>query len=266
MTQVDPIKLQLKDAAGDSDKIKVFKDSPGQARIKAIDEDKRFIDFIVSTSDVDRHKDIVYPKGIDYQAFMENPVVLWAHDHREPIAIGSNMVATDTEFAMRKTFQPADLNPLAETLFQLYAKKFLRAASIGFIPKKWAWAEERGPWAIDYYEVELIESSCVSVGANAGALAQAKAAGVNVRSVAEHASKIIDELGDDDPVKRAMYEKAWRAASDSPIFSFAKALFGASSTPPVDTESELKLKSELDNAGEEKTSAQTPRVMTRIIF
>ena len=43
--------------------------------------------FVLSTDDVDRHGDVVASDGWRLEAYLRNPVLLWAHDYRHP-AIG----------------------------------------------------------------------------------------------------------------------------------------------------------------------------------
>ena len=64
---------------------------------------------------------------------------------------------------------------LGEEYWQLYKAKHMRAVSIGFIPMEWheEKTEKTGRiWVID--KLELLEISCVAVGANREALSKVK--------------------------------------------------------------------------------------------
>ncbi|MFA5750605.1 MAG: HK97 family phage prohead protease, partial [Candidatus Shapirobacteria bacterium] len=77
----------------------------------------------------------------------------------------------DWEFAVNE-------NPKAKIIFDLYAGEFLRASSVGFIPRKF---KENQDGTRDWFtieEAELLEVSAVSVPANAMALAKSK--GINI--------------------------------------------------------------------------------------
>jgi len=52
--------------------------------VKAIDLEAKTVDFVVSTEDVDRDGDIIRSEGWELDAFRQNPVVLWAHQHGIP--------------------------------------------------------------------------------------------------------------------------------------------------------------------------------------
>ena len=59
-----------------ADEVEVLKQDDGQ--------DSRDVRFTISTEVVDRDRDIIQTKGWDLASFEKNPVVLWAHDHRQP--------------------------------------------------------------------------------------------------------------------------------------------------------------------------------------
>jgi HK97 family phage prohead protease len=66
-------------------------------------------------------------------------------------------------------------NPNAAVAHALYRDGHCDAVSISFIPKKWTWARERGPGAMDISEAELLEISCVVVPSDPDARLLARA-------------------------------------------------------------------------------------------
>ncbi len=146
--------------------------------IKEVDEENHIIRGVFSTGESDRHGEVVDQSGWDLKHFLKNPVILFAHDHWTPavgqgvdIKVVNGQLEGGIKFAVEE-----DESGLAKTLFQLYAKKFMRAFSVGFMNTKYEVTEDEDD--ITLLENTLYEISCVNVGANATALA--KSAGVDV--------------------------------------------------------------------------------------
>lgn len=136
--------------------------------VKAADDpESRTLLFTISTGAVDRYGDVVDPEGWRLDAFRKNPVVLWAHDGGSlPVARADQVWIEDGALKANATFPAADLSPFADKVFRFLKGGFLFATSVGFMPIKWAWNEDRGFLAIDFIEQELLEFSVVSVPAN----------------------------------------------------------------------------------------------------
>lgn len=145
---------------------------PQNIKVKEVDRDNYTIRFIMSTPDVDRHGEIVDQKGWDFNNYLQNPVVLWGHDQSIP-AVGKiiqlEIVNGNTEGVVQFAYNE---NPLAKTLFDLYAGEYMRAVSVGFMNRKWAYDESND--ILTLLENELYELSLVNVPANARALAKSK--------------------------------------------------------------------------------------------
>lgn len=148
-------------------------------KISAIDEEERSITAVISTSAVDRDREVLLAKGIQTERFVDNPVVLWAHDsHSPPIGKALWVKVKGQKILAKVQFATTEF---AEEIWQLFKGGFLKAFSVGFIPhdghaptpkevtKNPAWAEAR--FIIDKWE--LLEFSPVPVPANPEALAQA---------------------------------------------------------------------------------------------
>jgi len=146
----------------------------------------------ISTAQRDRSKDTVNPAGWRLDAYLANPVVLWAHDyHAFPIAKDTGLTLDANGLVGSPQFATADENPWAPYCEKLIRGGFLNAASVGFAPLKWLWnEEERG---VDFQEQELLEYSIVPVPDNPGALVEAKAQGIEIGWIAEWAEKALDE-------------------------------------------------------------------------
>jgi HK97 family phage prohead protease len=134
--------------------------------------DSRVLQFTISTDEVDRTGDRVLIEGWNLEPYKRNGVVLWAHKASElPIARATRVWTEGGKLKATAEFAPADLHPFADTVFRMYQKGFLHAVSVGFLPKKWAWAEDSTrKLGIDFQASELLEFSAVSVPANSGAL------------------------------------------------------------------------------------------------
>ncbi|MFQ5471598.1 MAG: hypothetical protein ACE5FA_01765 [Dehalococcoidia bacterium] len=148
---------------------------------------------IASTDQVDRDGERIaegaFDKSLD--GFLENAVLLWAHQHTLP-AVGrvldfkrtERRYEFDAEFAIGgpdaggKFFGSPPARPDPGLLHWLYERGFMRAFSVGFIPTDWTDGKDaklEGQEGTTYVEAELIELSCCNVPSNRGALAHAMA-------------------------------------------------------------------------------------------
>lgn len=135
---------------------------------------------VASTGDVDRHGDIVMPDGWQLDAYRANPVVLWAHDYRQP-AIGRAPAVWRAGRALLASieFAPTDFG---RTVAGLYRDGYQRGVSVGFRPIRF---EERRDGrngallGIRFLEQELLEISAVPVPANGNALGSAIIPAIN---------------------------------------------------------------------------------------
>ena len=166
------------------------------SEIKGIDEKERTITAYVSTGATDRMNESVDPDGVDMSRYRKNPVVLWAHNYEMPPIGKSVWIKKDGAGILSKMqFAPT---PFAQEIFDLYKGGFLKAFSIGFIPKETEQGdgEKKPRWT--YKKSELLEYSAVPVPANAEALMLAVKAGVlksdEVKKMFE-----VKEIKEEDP-------------------------------------------------------------------
>lgn len=154
-------------------------------QLMEVNEEEYTVKGIFSTSDTDRHGEIVDQKGWNFSNFLRNPVVLFAHDHYQPaigkvISIGLNM-QEQLEGVVKFAVEEYDF---AKTIFQLIKGKYMGAFSAGFINNE---LDQREDGTIVLVKNELLEMSVVNVPANALALAKAK--GIDTKALEDFQAK-----------------------------------------------------------------------------
>lgn len=161
---------------------------------KAIDEEARTIDFVISTAAVDRYGDTIAVDGWKLDAYRKNPVVLWAHDSSMlPVAKASYVRVEDGKLKARAEFMAREISGFANAVFESYKAGFMSATSVGFLPVKYNYVDDPARrYGIDFLEQELLEFSCVPVPANAEALIDGRAfKGVEFEPLRQWARKLI---------------------------------------------------------------------------
>jgi len=147
--------------------------------VKAVDTSNRRITVCISKDEIDRHGERIEIQAVA-EALKEwgatNPCVLGDHQHRlstgessvighavpETFKVLENEVDVDIEFSTTKN---------AETYWVNFRDGHQKAVSIGFIEHGWRMDDdEDGKKVYVITELELLELSCVAVGANRGAL------------------------------------------------------------------------------------------------
>lgn len=125
--------------------------------------------FVVSTPEVDRYGTIIVPSGIDYTAYLANPIVLAQHDSDQwPIGrcLGFAMNGENLE----ATIQVECVTEEGKKLTKLINAGFVKAVSVGIIPTEYEEQTIDGKKVTVYTKSELVEFSVVSVPANRQAL------------------------------------------------------------------------------------------------
>ena len=173
---------------------------------KAVDADKHEIGFVITRDSVDRDGERILPSAFkkDFDYFLDNPVVLYNHNMREP-AVGQMVKhkITDEEIQMWVKFA-VDENPMAAMLWKLYSADppYMRMTSPGFIPLEASNDEKmklEGQKNLTYTRVEMIELSLANIGAN------------------RHATSMLPKDIRNDSVLKSAYEQA---VEETPIFGF----------------------------------------------
>ncbi len=151
--------------------------------VKAFNEEKRTVDFVASTGVVDAHDEVVDQGTWHLDDYLKNPVVLFAHQSRElPIGQSIDVGILDGKLQARILFATGEMNPKAEQVFQLVKAKFLRAVSVGFIPKSYRYEMREGVEVWVWADCILKEISVTPVPANPEALAKMKSLALEVRA------------------------------------------------------------------------------------
>jgi len=153
-------------------------------------DDARYT-FTISTGSVDRDSDTIDPNGWRLDNYRKNPVVLFGHESRQPpigradsVEVRSGALKADVVFPEPGTY------PLADTVRGLVDQDILRATSVGFLPIKWTFDEERR--GTDFLEQELFEFSIVPVPSNPEAIRASK--DLDLAPLAEWAEATLDTV------------------------------------------------------------------------
>lgn len=149
----------------------------------AVNEEQRRIRFVISTNKVDRDNERVEMQAIadSIPVFAKNPSALACHLHRLESGRAPVIGSWDTDsFKVYATRCEMDLvfatTELGEEYFQLYKDKHMRAVSIGYLPQEWHEEKDsKNGRVFVITKLELVEISCVAVGANRDALSKIKA-------------------------------------------------------------------------------------------
>ena len=163
----------------------------GQLRELAKDvNETRTVQFVISSNRKDRHGTVLDLDGWILDSYNSNPIVGYMHDvygdnflgsPNPDSVIGKGRVFREGNFLVAEvTFEPAELNLLAEKVFRKILFGTLRTASVGFLPV------ERGHWGEDteardgenptfyYGKRELLEWSIVNIPSNQDAVKRQK--------------------------------------------------------------------------------------------
>lgn len=153
------------------------------ASIKAVDAKERTMRFVASDESVDRYGDIIRASGWQLDNFRKNPVLLFAHDSRQPpVGQVPSIEVVGTELIADCLFRPEGDSQLSDDVWRAVEGGFLRAASVGFTPTGPVnqLVDSAGNWTgYEFTSQELLELSVVPVPANPQALAVAKSLGMS---------------------------------------------------------------------------------------
>lgn len=154
------------------------------SKIDSVDDKKKTVTFVLSTSDIDRHGDIVEQSSWQLENFKSNPVFLEQHKSNE-FSLGQfeelwfesdENNEGNTKLMGRVKFA-TEIYDRAKIAFELVKEGFMRTVSVGFIPHDVDYNEEADAFVLK--DCELLEVSLVSVPANSMALVKAKGSGID---------------------------------------------------------------------------------------
>lgn len=142
---------------------------------RAIDTERRTVEFVASTGTVDSYGTVLPVSGWDLSRFAKNGVIGYQHniyssaDPDNVIGKGVAFVEGDA-LIVRIEFEPADLNPKAEKIFRKIEFGSIAAVSVGFAPTApghWGKRSDGEDPDVYYYNGQaLLEVSVVNVPAN----------------------------------------------------------------------------------------------------
>lgn len=141
---------------------------PGEVRRAAFTVTTWGKSAVMSSAKIDRVGDSIDQAGWDLSDFEKNPVMLYNHDHDEPVGIWKNVRLENGNLTGDPEFHPGEVNPLAGRLDWLYANGKLKAFSVGFIPTEFEPMPDGSGWRIK--RAKLLECSAVVIPANTDAM------------------------------------------------------------------------------------------------
>lgn len=186
--------------------------------VRKSETDERTITFVASDGSRDSARTVLNQKGWDLTRFNKNGVIGYQHDiyggwDNDPDkVIGKGRAYVEGErLLVDITFEPEDINPLAEKIYKKVLFGSLKAVSVGFLPiGRGAWGKgEEGPGqereTYYYAGQELLEVSVVNIPANPNA----------VRKSDDEAAKELDALRE-EALREIAEEEAKKKAAQEP--------------------------------------------------
>jgi HK97 family phage prohead protease len=146
---------------------------------EAVNKEERTAVFVISNETKDRHGTVIKLNGWELENYSKNPIVAYAHmvnsGNADNIIGVGDVFIEENKLMGRVKFEPAEINPLAEKIFQKVLFGSLNTTSVGFMPKKGHWGnKEQGEDEDTYYfdRSELYEFSVVDLPSNPDAIVQ----------------------------------------------------------------------------------------------
>lgn len=127
---------------------------------------------VITTEHLDRYQEVIKLDGWELEHYRNNPVVLWGHDHNQPIGMATSIEIINGQMIAEGKFAPTEK---AQEIRKLYDFGIIKATSVGFIEK-----EREGNLIT---RAELLEFSFVSVPANPHALTLAIERGLEINEL-----------------------------------------------------------------------------------
>lgn len=151
-----------------------------EAVVRALsDENKqnREAEFVISTESADTYGTVFKINGWDLKRYEKNPIVCYQHrssSDNPDMILGTSTVRVDGDKLVAVVrFESAEINPLAEKVWQKVQAGTLRMASVGANIIRGHWGDKKlgeDPDMIYFDETELREWSIVALGSNPDAI------------------------------------------------------------------------------------------------
>lgn len=210
--------------------------------------------FVASTGDVDREGDIIRQNGWKLDQYVQNPIILFSHDHKTPIGRAVEVVVRRGCLMVRVEFAPEDVSASAAEIGRLVGAGYLKAVSVGFHALKMNPLPGGGT---EYIEVELLEVSVVSVGANSSAL-------IVARSASAHRDAIEEWVTKGGRVLSASNEQHLRAA-DAALCEVQTRISAVLSSQSSDDEIDITDDDTADDIDLEEVKSLLPDILTDLV-
>jgi HK97 family phage prohead protease len=140
---------------------------------------ERQYEFVASTATLDRDGEVIDVDGWDLSNFKKNPVIMWAHDYRNPpVGRATKIWKHDGKLKNTVEFPPEGDYEFADIVERLVDQGYLKTESVGFIPRKWEDGDGEKAPRRKYTKQELLEISIVPVPSNPDALRNAVDEGI----------------------------------------------------------------------------------------
>ena len=167
--------------------------------------DSGTFEVIITTENVDRFREVIKLDGWQLEHYRSNPVVLWGHDHDQPIGMATSIEVINGKMIAKGKFAPTEK---AQEIRRLYDAGIIRATSVGFIEK-----EREGQYIT---KAELLEFSFVSVPANPYALRLSMEKGLSVNDLVTKGFMTVEEKSEDKPEEAPVEEEQPENTPETP--------------------------------------------------
>lgn len=151
-----------------------------EAVVRALSDknkEKREAEFVISTESADTYGTVFKIGGWDLKRYEQNPIVCYQHrssSDNPDMILGTSTVRIDGDQLVAVVrFESAEINPLAEKVWQKVQAGTLRMASVGANIIRGHWGDKKlgeDPETIYFDETELREWSIVALGSNPDAV------------------------------------------------------------------------------------------------
>ena len=164
--------------------------------VKAVADQDRVLSFVGTSAIRDRTGDELTVGGWNFKHYKRNPVVMFGHNYGSlPIGKTVKIHKDDNKWVFDVEFASEEDNPLAQQVFNLCKKGFLRGVSVGFRSLKSEWIDPDGDDELEqkrakeepdakpgkrFSKKELLELSVVPIPANPEALMLAHKRGLEL--------------------------------------------------------------------------------------
>lgn len=153
----------------------------------ASDSESGTFEVVITTENLDRYQEVIKLDGWDLAHYRNNPIVLWGHDHNQPIGMATSVDIIDGKMIAKGKFAPTEK---AQEVRRLYDFGIIKATSVGFIEK-----EREGNLIT---KAELLEFSFVSVPANPYALSLSMEKGLSVNELVTKGLMFVEKTGEEE--------------------------------------------------------------------